>query len=235
MVFSNSFNSTFLFSSSGLSSHGVGIFAGVSILCFLLANQIVNLLNTGKSDKSKLNESMRVKFDPIVFDSTLKRQKAISISTENLGILLGNPNSKNKIIKVCNPYCEPCAKMHPIIVDLLEEIDDLSIQILFTASTDDKDERNKPVKHLLAIYETNSEELTKDSLDDWYNAPEKNYDLFAEKYKINRDFNKEAEKVHKMHDWCKKMNIEFTPTIFFNGYQLPETYNITDIEYFLKS
>jgi uncharacterized membrane protein len=234
-VLSSSFNSTFLFSSPGLSWHGVGIFAGIGILCFLLSNQILNLLHNAKSDKTKLNESMRVKFDPLVFDSTLKRQKAISISTEGLGILLGNPNSKNKIVKVCNPYCAPCAKMHPVLDDLLEDIGDLSVQILFTASTDHKDERAKPVKHLLAIYEANNEELTKDSLADWYNAPEKNYDLFAEKYKIDGDLSKQTEKVDKMHDWCKKMNIEFTPTIFFNGYQLPETYNITDLEYFLKS
>ncbi|GGI28671.1 hypothetical protein GCM10008119_33810 [Pedobacter mendelii] len=125
--------------------------------------------------------------------------------------------------------------MHPVLDDLLGDIGDLSVQILFTASTDHKDERAKPVKHLLAIYEANNEELTKDSLGDWYSASEKNYGLFAEKYKVDGDLNNQTEKVDKMHDWCKKMNIEFTPTIFFNGYQLPETYNITDIEYFLKS
>lgn len=235
VLLSNGSNITFLFSTSGLSWKGAGIFAGLGIFFFLLANQIHSLLQTAKSDKAKLNQALRVKFDPVVFDSILKTQKAVNISTEALGILLGDPNSKNKIIKVCNPYCGPCAKIHPIIDDLLDEIDDLSVQIIFIATSDDKDYRNKPVKHFLGIYETSGEELTKDSLNDWYTAPEKRYDLFAEKHKITGDLSKQTEKIDQMHDWCRQMNIEFTPTFFFNGYQLPENYSLTDIEYFLKS
>jgi protein-disulfide isomerase len=29
------------------------------------------------------------------------------------------------------------------------------------------------------------------------------------------------------------MKVEATPTIFINGYQLPDAYNIEDLEYFL--
>ncbi|NII83142.1 vitamin K epoxide reductase family protein [Pedobacter sp. SG908] len=232
---SDHFDTALLFSLSPFRWDGLLTFAAIGLLCILLADQFLKLAISNKLHKSELKESLKIKLDPIVFDSALKRQKPVNASTESLGILLGNPTSSNKIIKVCNPYCEPCARMHPILDGLLEQVADLSIQILFTASTNEKDERNKPVKHLLAIYESNGETLVRHSLDDWYNVPMKDYDRFAEKYKIEGDLNRQVEKVEKMHDWCKSMEIAYTPTIFFNGYQLPDAYTIKDIEYLLKS
>ncbi|MFC1226221.1 vitamin K epoxide reductase family protein [Pedobacter sp. BG31] len=234
IILSNSFADKPIFPVTNLSWNVLAIFVLIGLLIFLLANQMIRILKTSSSNKVELKNCMKVKFNPLVFDTMLKTQKSITITTEGLGILLGNQNSKNKIVKVCNPYCEPCAKIHPILNNLLEKIDDLSIQILFTASNEDNDLRNKPVKHFLAIYETNKV-LTKDCLDDWYTTPGKNYDHFAAKYQVNEHLNRQSEKIDEMNDWCKKMNIDFTPTIFFNGYQLPESYSITDIEHFLKS
>lgn len=37
----------------------------------------------------------------------------------------------------------------------------------------------------------------------------------------------------EMKVWCQKMGIVFTPTIFINGYQLPNAYNIENLQYFL--
>ena len=51
----------------------------------------------------------RLKFNTEIFDTLLKKQPEISIVPEGLGIDLGNPLAINTLIKVCNPYCGPCA------------------------------------------------------------------------------------------------------------------------------
>ena len=34
-------------------------------------------------------------------------------------------------------------------------------------------------------------------------------------------------------EWCREMDISAIPTIFINGYQLPDAYSIEDLQYFL--
>ena len=75
--------------------------------------------------------------------------------------------------------------------------------------------------------------LTKHALDDWYLSDKKDYDVFAAKYPMNGELSKQEEKINLMDKWCKQMKIKATPTIFLNGYQLPDAYNIEDLQYFL--
>jgi hypothetical protein len=37
-----------------------------------------------------------------------------------------------------------------------------------------------------------------------------------------------------MHKWTEDEHIAFTLTFFINGYQLPETYQVSDLKYFLS-
>ncbi|HEU5164581.1 MAG TPA: thioredoxin domain-containing protein, partial [Chitinophagaceae bacterium] len=140
--------------------------------------------------------------------------------------------AENTLIKVCNPYCGPCAKAHPVIDKLLEENDNLKVQILFTATDDEKDSAAKPVKHLMALYEKNGR-VIQEALDDWYLPDRKDYDAFAEKYILNGELEKQEKKLRSMKTWCDEVKIEFTPTFFINGYQLPKQYNIEELKYFL--
>jgi len=164
----------------------------------------------------------------------LPKQKHITKDARGLGITIGNPNATNTIIKVCNPYCGPCAKAHSEIDSLLEANNDLKVQIVFTATPNDKDKRSLPVKHLLAIAEKENDVLTKQALYDWYLADKKDYQDFAVKYPMNGELKKQEAKVEAMNKWCNQTEIVFTPTFFINGYQLPDVYNISDLKYFLS-
>ena len=108
------------------------------------------------------------------------------------------------------------------------------MQVIFTASPEEGDSRNAPVKHLLAITEKGDALLTEQALDDWYLAEKKDYDAFANKYPMNGELKLQTEKVKAMHDWCKDVDIQFTPTFFINGFQLPEMYSLADLQYFLS-
>lgn len=169
-----------------------------------------------------------------VFTAILEKQKKITVQPEGLGIIIGNPHAKNTIIKVCNPYCGPCAAAHPVIDKLLEENKNLKVQIIFTAGDDDKNIRAKSVKHLMALNEKNNKQLIQRALDDWYMADKKDYDSFALKYVLNGELENQGDKLKSMKSWCDEVKIEFTPTFFVNGYQLPKQYTIEDVKYFLE-
>jgi len=184
--------------------------------------------------KNTKREYLRIKFNTEIFDTLLKKQKKITVAADELGIKLGNPSAVNTLIKVCNPYCGPCAKAHPAIEKLLEENSNLKVQIIFTTANLPEGKAYKPVNHLLAIQEqSNDEQVIKHALDHWYLSDKKEYDVFAAKYPMNGELIKQGDKIEAMDNWCKSMNIQVTPTIYINGYQLPDAYNIEDLQYFL--
>ncbi len=186
-----------------------------------------------QEDKINKHQYLRIKFNTEIFDTLLKKQKQITIPTNGIGIDIGNPNAKNDIIKVCNPYCAPCAKAHPKIEALLEHNKNIKVKVIFTTSNDEKNIAIKPVRHLLAIADEADADKTNQALDDWYLPKEKNYETFANKHKMNGELEKQGNKIEAMDKWCKATDIKFTPTIFVNGYQLPDAYTIEDLEYFL--
>ena len=187
-----------------------------------------------QQSKNTKREYLRIKFNTQIFETLLKKQKAITILPNGLGINFGNSAATNTLIKICNPYCGPCATAHPKIEKLLEDNRNLKVQIIFTTPNQPEQDAYKPVNHLLAIQEKNkNEKITKNALDDWYLSDTKNYEVFAAKYPMNGELSKQGNKIDSMAIWCKQMDIQATPTIFINGYQLPDAYSIEDLQYFL--
>lgn len=201
---------------------------------FIVLTLLLPALRAAKDSKHNLVQLQRLKHNPQIFESLLSRQKPVTENTEGIGIVIGNSNARQKIIKVCNPYCGPCAKAHIPMEMLVAESEDVQIQIIFTATNEEGDIKALPVKHLLAIAEKKDTELLKRALDDWYLSPERNYEVFAAKYPMNGELTNQDIKVDAMQNWCSKMGISFTPTFFVNNYQLPPIYSVNDLKYFLS-
>ena len=189
-------------------------------------------LFAAQQGKRDFRQLQRMKYNPDIFEALLQKQKKITVDTTGLGITIGNPHASTTIVKVCNPYCGPCAKAHETIEKLMEDNPNLRIQIIFTATNEEKDFRRLPVQHLLTIAEENDEIRTKKALADWYGAKGKDYEAFAVKYPCL--LTNQSAKIEAMRQWCDEMQIAFTPTLFINGYQLPSTYIVEDLIYFLS-
>lgn len=200
------------------------------VLLWFAAKPYILWLQEAKNTK---RQYLRIKFNSEIFETLLKKQKTITIPADGLGIDIGNPNATNTLIKVCNPYCGPCAKAHPRLDKLLKEIDDLKVKIIFTTPNNAEHFAFKTTSHLMAVYSQNDKENIKHALDDWYLADKKDYDVFAKKYPLNGEFTRQGNKIEAMYKWCKSTGINFTPTIFINDYQLPDAYSIGDLQYFL--
>jgi len=184
--------------------------------------------------KNTKHEYLRLKFNTEIFETLLKKQKQITIPTDGLGINLGNHSPRNILVKVCSPNCGPCAAAHPKIEELLSEIPDLAVKINFTAPNDPTNQLYKPVSHFLAIQAQNNEkESIKKALDDWYLADKKDYTHFAKLYPSTIGLEEQGNAIEAMFKWCNEMKIQYTPTFFINGFELPKTYSIEDLKYFL--
>lgn len=217
------------------------IFTNWSVVLIVLFIPIISwyllkpILKRNQAAKYEKWSYLKLKYDEQVFNSLLQSQPSIiAYPTEGLGITIGNPNATKTIVKVCNPYCGPCATAHPELEKIIKDNPSIKAQIIFTTTNNEKDRGFKPVKHLLAIAAKGDDLLTEHALDDWYLAKEKDYDKFAIKYPINGELQKESEKIDLMKTWCDKVKIEYTPTIFIDGFKLPRNYQLKDVNYFLS-
>lgn len=184
--------------------------------------------------KNTRREYLRLKFNSEIFDTLLKKQKQITVSVDGIGIDLGNPSATNILVKVCSPYCGPCAAAHPKIEDLMDEIPNLKVKIIFTAPNDPTHKLFKPVSHFLTLAgENKGGKHIKQALDDWYLAEKKDYEYFASKHPVTEQLAKQGPAIEAMDKWCIEMNIQYTPTFFINGFELPSAYSIEDLQYFL--
>jgi thiol-disulfide isomerase/thioredoxin len=195
----------------------------ISIKPYLIANE--DLYAT----KSKL---AKVLSNKELFDYFLSTSRQITSNPEGLGIFLKGPTAKFHVLKVCNPYCGPCARTHPIL-EQLYEAGKIDLQIVFVPGGGDE-VRLKTIRHLLGIASKGNLEQTRQALDEWYGQDIKDYDAFAAKYPLNEELAKQESKIRAMLDWADKEQIVQTPTIFINGYELPSTYAVEDLKYVLN-
>jgi hypothetical protein len=114
---------------------------------------------------------------------------------------------------------------------ILKQNKDIKLKIIYTTRNNAYD--TPVVKHLLAIAEENQQDNTQQALDDWYLNVEKDYILFASKYLMNGELKKQDSKIEAMSSWCDIADITHTPTIFINGFRLPENYKIEELKYIL--
>ncbi len=173
----------------------------------------------------------RIRNNPDIFNSLLQQQEKAPDGWQHLAITIGNPAGKNRIIKVCNPFCGPCSKAHPILEDIINNNKDVRVDIIFKATNLMKGSLETDlVRHFLAIAAEGDRQKTQSSLDDWYLAEKKNYNLFALKYSLTCELDSQNERLEAMGQWCETAGITGTPTIFVNGYKLPETYDLEDLK-----
>ncbi len=188
------------------------------------------LLLKTKDEALYHNAYKRLLYNPEVFNGLLQQQETVPDGWLQLGITIGNPSAVNTIIKVCNPFCGPCAKAHVLLEEIVKHNENVNLKIIFTATNNENDQAAKPVQHLLAINSKQDNQLIKKALDCWYLADKKDYEVFAAKYPINGELALQKEKVDNMKKWCDEAGITHTPTLFINGRRVPEMYNTEELK-----
>ncbi|MDP2058392.1 MAG: vitamin K epoxide reductase family protein [Flavobacteriaceae bacterium] len=205
------------------------VFLALFLFSLIVWKIIKPLLNNEKQVQTLKRGLGKIKNNPSVLEGLLTKSRKIETNPDGLGLVFKNTNPKYHVLKVCNPYCGPCAKAHPVLDDLYRK-GIIDLQVIFTVTNEDKDIRKKPVAHFLAIAENADKDTAIESLDKWYTAEPKDYDAFAKQYPMNGELQNQSHKIALMQQWCEKEKITHTPTIFINGQELPREYLVDDLK-----
>ena len=172
------------------------------------------------------------KYNTELFNRMLTAQPKYAQPDKQWCIVLGNAEANNIITMVSNPYCNPCAKTHKLLDELLAQRSDIQARVVFTANNTDGDITTPISRHLVALNELKDEIKIKQALNDWYEQKQKNYATWASLYPVILN-DVVHSKIDKQHDWCQMAAVVATPTLLLNGYRLPDLYQLTDLKYML--
>jgi uncharacterized membrane protein len=179
--------------------------------------------------KSIRNTLSRLKNNDQLFRTALSEQRFYSLPEETYSIILGNSRPSNIITVVSNPYCNPCSKAHEALDNCLRTRSDLQLRIIFTNSG----KNNEINRHLIALTKKQDGNLIKTALNDWFKQNTKNYKSWSKKYPLEFDAEQCESELEQQINWCKSVNVRFTPLVIINGHELPENYQIEDLKYLI--
>lgn len=201
----------------------------IYLIPLLAINIIIPKLSDGERMEQITQEINSIKADEDIFCNLLKKQPQYEVDKSTSHIILGNQDANILITVFTNPHCNPCAKMHSRIEELLTQTDKLCIQYIFSSFDESLDLSNK---FLTAIYLNNSSEKTKGIYAEWFEKGKSAKEEFFKKYQVNYN-NKNVEQEFEKHKlWKENTGLRATPTILVNGYKLPDNYKIEDLKYF---
>ena len=210
----------------------------------LSINFLTPKLNSEKTIRSLKQSMNSMKADEDVFTALLKKQPFYETYNCDSIIHFGNPDSKLQLTILINPNCNPCAKMHKMIKELLKNTNyGISVQYVLSSFGENHNLTNK---YLIAFY------LAEKNHTPTLGSPNhlqremrllKVFNGWFEKGKALRDDyfkdmaldmeNPEIEIEFEKHEaWKQKSQIKATPTVLVNGYKLPESYKVEDLRYF---
>ena len=203
------------------------------ILVFLILHFLINYINESKLRHISNHIILTLKYNSCVFESIMQRQTSIKIP-ENLGVIIGKSDSNNHITLVCSPFCSHCAEAFSKFLAILDYNPDIKIQIIFTTNPNSTECRESPTNLFLTLYKKGEDMIS--VLFDWYIQYEMNMLSFIKKYHYGIFSEEEnLEGVTEMYNFCQKTKITGTPTIYMNGSELPQLYNINDLYFILSS
>lgn len=221
---------TFITGLTNNSLHELKIWDIISICCSyligILGIHTYSQYQIAKKEAVQSNYQLHaIKSNFSVFISLLQEQHRNEINT-SLGLTIGDLTSSNMITIISNPHCDPCSKLHPTIKKLLKNKGNYQIQFILTSF-------NKELEtscHLwIAMHQQSTTEDFIDFMDDWYNNGRYNYQEYYRKNTTLINNHRVHEEYNRQKEWLKKTSITNTPTILFNGYTLPEQYELKDL------
>lgn len=202
-----------------------GSIFSIMAVAWLLA--VKPALHRSKELEEKNYVLQRFKNNANVFNALLTQQRRVDTAPFEFDLQLGNPLAALQIMVACNPYCRPCAKAHELLHELVKR-NDIGLTVRFSVKADNKeDKRTLAVEYLLQLLKKESSNYKRKVLHDWYLMMD--MVKFSRQYLINDNENVDVL-LSQNEEWSEQAKIQFTPTIFLNGYELPKLYRVEDIK-----
>lgn len=195
---------------------------------FFLIHLSVPYWNSRKQIDSLQRRAKNLILKNNIFTALLTKNKS---HESNSIVLFGNIHANNRISVLTNPHCEPCGKMHKLLEELLDEIENgFCIEYIFSSFGEEFDNSSK---FLIAAYLNCDENELKEIYSSWYKGGRYKREEFFARYHFNLEDERVVNEWEAHKSWQKTNKFTATPTILFDGYELPEEYDVTDLKYFI--
>jgi len=205
----------------------LAIVASVYLLPLTILSLLLPSLVKARSVTSVTQMMNSLKMKDEVMGALIKSEKRYELDHSTSQVVFGNRNANLLISVVTNPMCGPCATLHTRIDSLLAQYADrVCIQYIFIHFQGD--EKRQGVQRLIAAYQNNDVNNAHRIFNEWYDG-NRNESEFVEKYDYDIQANPVMEEILKHDEFTEKNKIHATPTIFINGYALPNSYRIEDV------
>ncbi|MFT6961814.1 MAG: putative membrane protein [Flammeovirgaceae bacterium] len=170
--------------------------------------------------KQELNS---FKMDGEVFGSLLEKSKFVETGNIAGEMVLGNLDSDHEILMITNPFCKPCAKAHKQLESLFWE---------FAETVRFKFRFVSPSEIAQQILMLQNPTTQKEALAEWYaNSDSKSW---RKKYPTKTISSEVEESLKRQAIWSETHEVNYTPTFFINGYELPQLYSIENTKFYLR-
>ncbi|MDR1115120.1 MAG: thioredoxin domain-containing protein [Tannerella sp.] len=129
-------------------------------------NLLLPRLSVGNQVGQLRQEINSIKANEEVFGTLLSQQPFYEATDADSQILFGNPDAKLTITIFSNPFCNPCAKMHKRVDNLLKETGgNVCIQYIFSSFNEDLSYANR---YFNAIYLEKGKATAMKLYADWF-------------------------------------------------------------------
>ena len=198
------------------------IICSIYVIFIVGVNTYSNIVRMKSSSEQLQYQLNSIKSEEKIYN-LLSPQKDITIGNAS-SLIIGNSDASLKITIFSNPYCNPCAKIHPSLDKLYRMKQDMSINYVFTCFDDSLIDINRI---LIASYFIHGPQYFWDLLGEWYKT--KNKQKFIKKNHKDYDIVPVSNEI-RLHEELKSYyNITYTPTILVNGKRLPKNYSLDDL------
>jgi Vitamin K epoxide reductase family/Thioredoxin/Peptidase C39 family len=206
----------------------------IYVVPLIFANLFVSTTGDAQRLKSITYEINCLKTDKDVFDAILRKQAYYPVGKETSHILFGNREAEVVVTILTNPHCSPCASFHEKVDKLLDETEDrICVQFVFTYFKYFQEEMEPSNYFLVGAYYQYLEREAKEIFKEWYSFGKNKKESFFLRYTHQVDRDVIYEELSSHYNWATVYKLGKTPTVLINGYELPESYKIEDLKYFI--
>ena len=203
------------------------------LTCIVYAITIIAVHHYAKAHTTEkeriraIQQYRALKANGIVAKTLIESRDYYKTSFDDSSIVFGNPDAKICVTILSNPHCNPCARMHKQVEELLRlSGNEICIQYIFSSFNENLEDSSR---YLIFCYFECGQDEALSKFASWYLKDKFNYEKII---KINATYihtKKIEEEMEKHRKWRTRTSLMETPTILVNGYKLPDEYEIEDL------
>ena len=196
-------------------------------ICIMAVHHYAIAHSAEKGRTQAIQKYRALKANSKVANTLIEDGDFYETSLEDSSIIFGNKEAKMRITILSNPHCNPCARMHKHVENLLRlSGDEICVQYIFSSFSEKLENSSRYLIYCYFGYDRN-ESLRKFAL--WYSKEKLDYERIISCNDTYIHTEKIEEEMEKHRKWRTRTSLMETPTILVNGHKLPDEYDIEDL------